>query len=405
LRSVHDSALSNKIESLYPGSSQNLTNKLNLATLWEIRFYEGADSYVGGNWVNNTYALLNQTYDALKEPEFSEILQLFPVQNSEEQFKLSALLKQSIEYANQLLTRNDLDGIAKEIREKSEQFPVILPTSGNGHATAIIFWKNTIIQVNQGASHVNILGLDRDNPGIDIFKYDKNMLTDALICRVLDNLHVPKEYQTTELNKGLFIDFFAHNVDPNKKKIHHVDTPGQRVGNCAWSSSALLAFQVAMEAVKADESPEKMVFSEEGKNFLEGFNTVARLVTVRNYLENIRLHQQDTHDVIESKGISKILRTCLVMLGEEDVKHPKLLEKIVSEILSSGLAIDCRDGSLHEDVREMLTRKQKLEAKEACLSTAKQKFLSLLGLENYADAENLLVEAGEKEGFWHIAQP
>lgn len=392
-----------KIESLYPGTSQHLTNKLNLATLWEVEFFEQGGHYTGGNWVDNTYALLNQTYDALNESEFTEILQLLPVTSNEEQTKMLALLRQSVQYASQLLMRKDLVGIANEIREKSQQFPVILPTSGNGHATAIIFWKNIIIQANQGGSHVHIQGVSNGNPGVDFYEYDTSLLADARICAVIANPNVSKKYQINELKKGALIDFFAHNVDPNTKKILHVDTPGQRVGNCTWSSSALLAFQVAMEAVKADESPAKMVFSEEGKNFIEGFNTVARLLTVRNYLENIRLHQQDAHEVIESKGISKILRTCLVMLGEEDVKHPKLLEKIVSEILSSGLAIDCKDQHMYEDVRGMLTRKKKLAAPEACLSTSKQRFLSLLGLENYADAESLLEAAGDKEGVWHIA--
>ena len=107
--------------------------------------------------------------------------------------------------------------------------------------------------------------------------------------------------------------------------------------------------------------------------------------------------------MIESVGISKILRTCLVMLGEEDVKHPKLLEKIVREILSSGLAIDCRHASLDQEVTSMLARKMKLAATEVCFNMAKQKFLSLLELENYADAESLLEQPGEKEGVWHIA--
>ncbi len=332
-----DHPIIEKIHELYPGQGKELAQQLNIASVWEEKLYirnaitGQSVFYKGGNWSKNTYTLLVDCLEGFNEEAL--INSLRPLFSDIEE--ASQILQKSIKYANQLLNREDTSGWADEIREKSQEFPVILPAQAGGHASSIVIWKSMVIQSNRGANHSSWTP-HRSEPGMRNYEWDITELTDKHLHYVIENPNIKSS--KNDQTRGAFIDQFAKRVDSQAKKIKTLSLPRQKEGNCTWSSSALLGLHTALEAIRVDTA-DTFDVTEEGRTFIELFDHYAGMRSIEIHLKHLRKHLKDYKGIPNTDFLSTIACKVLAKIQINREENP-FLDRCLDAIIMSGFPIN-----------------------------------------------------------------
>lgn len=199
--------------------------------------------------------------------------------------------------------------------------PLFFPSGWTGHSTSVTIYESFLILGNRGERQKGV------SSGLHITP----IFPEEVSAEVLDLLHSSRNIDLFPGNRSLFHKY----IERSRKTIALSD---QTLGNCTWSSSALLGIMTtAAIAVGGRERWEEVLQSyETDKSFMTAFEAVSRLFIIERYIDNYLRHAETVALKFDHMILDGIFAFTLKHFDEQPDIYGALLRKFID----SGICVN-----------------------------------------------------------------